>query len=171
MRHRMKKIKLTEKQLGMISEFVENESNETVEQITESSSDNQYRRDDIQVSLYYSGVKYKGFEISHIECADTTLLFSIDQEHRDWGIKNIYIYGILGEEKLELEVDYFPNDNDDLEQSVETITVDLNWDNLEVNNSEGSGVVTVGDDIEITLENDSEGNIIVKSMEIEALTM
>jgi hypothetical protein len=167
----MKKIKLTEKQLGMVSEFVENESNETVEQISESSSDNQYKRDDIQVSLYYSGVKYKGFEINHIECADTTLLFSIDQEHRSWGIKNIYIYGIRGEEKLELEIDYFPNDNDDLEQSVETITVDLNWDNLEVNNSEGSGVVTVGDDIEITLENDSEGNIIVKSMEIEALTM
>ena len=167
----MKKVKLTEKQMSMINEFVQNESEETPSTISESANDDRYKRTDINVSLYYSGVKYKGFEINHIECADTTLLFSIDQEHRSWGIKNIYIYGIRGEEKLELEIDYFPNDNDDLEQSVETITVDLNWDNLEVNNSEGSGVVTVGDDIEITLENDSEGNIIVKSMEIEVLTM
>lgn len=167
----MKKIKLSEKQLGMISEFVQNELDVTPETITESPNDDRYRRDGIEVSLYYTGVKYKGFEINHIDCTDMNLVFSIDQEHRSWGIKNIYIYGIEGEEKLELEIDYFANDNDDLEQSVETITVDLNWDNLKVNNSEGSGVVTVGDDIEITLENDSEGNIIVKSMEIEVLTV
>ena len=167
----MKKIKLTEKQLSMVSEFVEGDSNEIVEPITESSNDDRYRRTDINVILYYNDVKYKGFEINHIECADMTLLFSIDQDHRSWGIKDIYIYGIQGEENLELEIDYFPNDDDDLEQSVETIMVDLNWDNLEVNKREGEGVVTVGDDIEITLGNDSEGNIIVKSMEIETFTI
>jgi hypothetical protein len=167
----MKKIKLTEKQLSMISEFVESDSNETVEPITESSNDDRYRRSDINVILYYNNVKYKGFEINHIECADMTLVFSIDQEHRSWGIKDIYIYGIQGEEELELEIDFFPNDNDDLEQSVETITVSLNWDNLKVNKRESEGVVTVGDDIEITLENDSEGNIIVKNMEIDTFTI
>jgi hypothetical protein len=157
--------------MTMINEFVGNESEETSSPITESTNDDRYKRTDINVSLYYSGIKYKGFEINHIDCADMTLVFSIDQEHRSWGIKDIYIYGIQGEEKLELEIDYFPNDNDDLEQSVETITVDLNWDSLEVNKREGEGVVTIGDDIEITLENDSEGNIVVKNMEIEALTI
>lgn len=168
----MKKIKLSEKQMSMISEFVQNESSETPETITESPNDDRYRRDDIEVSLYYSGVKYKGFEVNYINCANMSLVFSIEQEHRSWGIKDIYIYGIEGNNELELEIDFFPNnDDDDLDQSTDTITINLNWDDLKVNKREGEGVVTVGDDIEITLENDSEGNIIVKSMEIDTFTI
>ena len=168
----MKKIKLTEKQMTMINEFVQNESDETPETINESVLDDRYRRDGINVSLYYSGVNYKGFELNDITCGDLNMVFSIEVEHKSWGIRDISVYGIEGiDDELELEVDYFSNDDNDYDTKQEIVTVKLNWEDLQVNKREGEGVVTIGDDIEITLENDSEGNIVVKSMEIEALTI
>lgn len=168
----MKKIKLTEKQMSMINEFVQNESDETPEPITEGFGDERYRRDKVNVSLYYSGVKFKGLEIGNIECNDIPMTFLIDQEHRSWGIKGISIYDVRGvDDEIEIQVNYWDGVDDDYDNQDDYVILKLNWDDLIVNVREGEGVVTIDDDIEITLENDSEGNIVVKSMEIDALTL
>jgi len=171
----MKKIVVTEKQLGMIGEFVENESTNSTETITESSSDNQYRRDDIEVRVGYHDVKFNGEEIEYASCGNISMVYYIDQEHRSWGIKSIYLYGISSvNDELELEINTISDGNEegDFKQEEHMITVSVDWDKvLEVEEIHAEGVITIGDVLELTLSNDQEGNIIVTKAEIEAYTL
>lgn len=171
----MKKIKLTEKQLGMIGEFVENESTNSTETIRESSSDNQYRRDDIEVRVGYHDVKFNGEEIEYASCGNISMVYYIDQEHRSWGIKSIYLYGISSvNDELELEINTISDGDEegDFKQEEHTINVSVDWDKvLEIDEHQAEGVITIGDVLELTLSNDQDGNIIVTKAEIEAYTL
>ena len=144
------KLRITENQLNTIKKNL----NEGV--------DNQYSRE-VKITYNYHGVTLKGHEINDIMDSSATLKFNIEMEGRSWGIKDIQLNGIVGPSEVELEIDYYINDEQTQEVS---IPLQLDWAAAQIDKQSGHGVVTVGDEVEITLVNDQNGGIMVKSIEI-----
>ena len=149
----MNKIRITEsqaKRLGLIKEGV---------------SDTYDRN--VKVSFYSHGLTLKGKEIAYINNSSTSLKFLIEIEGRSWGIKDINLSNITGPEQIEMEVEYYEGE----EVREITIPLHIDWSNIKIDKMTGHGVVTVGDELEITLANDHDGNLIVGSMEITAYSL
>ena len=146
----MKKILITENQLNMIKK-----------QLNEGSSD-RYSRE-VEVNIYVGNSTYKGKEINDISRYDMTISYGIDIEAREWGIKDIMLYGIKGDDTLEIEVEYYVDENN---TDTETVTIPIDWDTLETESNTGEGVVTIGDTLDIDLTNDGNGNLIIRKMSL-----
>ncbi len=156
------KVILTESQ---VRKLVKGASN--LKQLNEGVSDTYSK--EIKVDMYApSGVLYKGNEINDISNPTIKLNYNIEIEAREWGIKDISLYGISGDNELEIEIDYYiDEDNTD----TETVTLQLNWDNLKTESVSGEGIVTIGDNIEITLSNDENGDLVVSEMLLPVYTL
>jgi hypothetical protein len=142
------KIKITEEQYKRLKS-----------KINESSFSEKYRND-VKVSTSYPNkVLYKGFEIDSILTPNISVVFDIDMYYKQWGINGIDVTGINGESEIEVEVNFYDNgiEND---YSTETITLKLNWENVEKETQDGTGIITV-DEIELRLANDANGGLIV----------
>lgn len=153
----MKKLIITEsqaKRLGLIKEDL----------IKEGVSDSYSRQ--VKMTYYYHGVKLKGHEIDDIMNSTITVRFNIEIDAREWGIKDISLYGIAGPEAVDLEVTYWASPE---EQKEAVVQVKLNWEAARTEGNGTSGLVTVGDEIEVTLDNDAEGNLIVKDILVPVL--
>jgi hypothetical protein len=151
----MKKIVITESQYKKIGKLISEQE------------DNRYGREvDVNIEAY--GVTYKGQEINDITSANVRLSYLIEQEHRSWGIKGISLYDIKGPEILEIEVDYFTDEDNTAD---ETIQLQLDWSNVETEDEEGQGVVTVGNEITISLINDANGNIVIESVHVPVYSL
>ena len=148
------KLRITESQLNTIKKSL----NEGV--------DNRYERV-VNLSYNYHGVTLKGHEINDIMDNSARLNYDIEIEARSWGIKDISLGGITGPTEIELEIDYYINE-DETQQI--TIPVQLDWANAIRENATGHGVITVGDEVEIDLINSEDGGIIVKSITIPVYT-
>ena len=144
------KLKITEGQLERIKS-----------QITEQGG-NRYNR---EVNVTFNGYRanYKGHEINDILSTRVRLSYDIEIEGRSWGIKDINLGGITGPSELAVEVEYFV-DNDNT--NTVTLPMKINW-GLAVREVETEkGVFTVGDDVEIELVNDAEGNLMIKEIKV-----
>ena len=117
---------------------------------------------------FFSSI-FNGNEIDWVEATSIKLSYLIDIEAREWGIKGISLYAIEGPSEVELEVSYYPNGSDDPEQI--TVTMPLNWEDVNKEEESGSGVITVGDEIEITLANNEKGELIVSGITIPVYTL
>ena len=151
----MKKIILTENQLDMIRK-----------RLNEGVSDNYSR--EIEVNIYAGNSLYKGNEINDISRYNMTLSYNIDIEARQWGIKDISLYGISGPGELELEIDYYVDDSN---TDSDVITIPLDWDKLETESNSGEGVITIGDTLDIDLTNDENGNLVIRKMTLPIYTL
>jgi hypothetical protein len=160
----MGKIILTEKQIKEITKAI------AQEEIQMSEENEAYKRYSMRcnVQLDYHNKTYKGAEINDIYASEIELTYDIDIEARSWGIKNISLYDIQGPSEIELEVDYYPNGDD---SETETITIPLNWENIQTDEEEGEGVVTVGKDVTLTLENDENGNLVCNQINVTVYTL
>ena len=138
------KLRITETQLNTIKKSL----NEGV--------DNQYSRE-VRVSYDYRGVTVNGVQIEDILDSTVTLRFNIELEGRSWGIKDISLNSITGPSEVYGEREDLMDAN---------ATIQLDWDRAAIDKQSGHGVITVGDEIEITLVNDQNGGIVVKSIEI-----
>jgi len=121
------------------------------------STDNNYRME-CEVDLNYFGTKFKGFEIDNISTSNLTVTFSIDMEGRSYGIKDISVYNVQGPSEIELEVTYYPESGDDSVD--ETITIPINWENVEMEKDDELGYIGVGKTIQIDLTNDENGELV-----------
>lgn len=146
----MKKIVITENQLNMIKK-----------QLNEGLSD-RYSRE-VEVNIYVGNSTYKGKEIDDVSRYDMTISYGIDIEAREWGIKDIMLYGIKGDDTLEIEVEYYVDENN---TDTEIVTIPIDWDTLETESNAGEGVVTIGDTLDIDLTNDGNGNLIIRKMSL-----
>jgi len=151
----MKKIVLTENQLKMVKKHV-----------TESAVGNERYGREVSVSVGTYGAKINGEDIDWAVCSDMKVTYLIEMEHRSWGIKGISLYSIQGPSEIELTITPQVEDADDID-----ITVPLNWDNVEEETQEGEGVITIGNEIEVSLGNDKNGNIIVTSIHVPVYTL
>ena len=158
----MKKIVITEEQMGMVNNYVsKEESKSTI--INETIMNKRYEQKCNIDFNYGSDVKYKGREIEDIGYKlEYTLSFIIDQEHRSWGIKNISVYDVQGPEELETEVEFYNEGSDDLVD--EYITIKVDWDQVKYESQGAAGMVGIDQDVQISLGNDSEGNIIANEI-------
>jgi len=151
----MKKIVLTENQLKMVKKHV-----------TESAVGNERYGREVSVSVGTYGAKINGEDIDWAVCSDMKVTYLIEMEHRSWGIKGISLYSIQGPSEIELTITPQVEDADDID-----ITVQLNWENVEEETQEGEGVITIGNEIEVSLGNDENGNIIVTSIHVPVYTL
>lgn len=151
----MKKIVLTENQLKMVKK-----------QVTEGAIGNERYGRDVSVSVGTYGAKINGEDIDWAVCSDMKVTYLIEMEHRSWGIKGISLYSIQGPSEIELTITPQVEDADDIE-----ITVPLNWENIEEETQEGEGVITIGNEIELSLGNDESGNVIVTSIHVPVYTL
>jgi hypothetical protein len=151
----MKKIVLTENQVQMVKKHV-----------TESAVGNERYGREVSVSVGTYGAKINGNDIDWAVCSDMKVTYLIEMEHRSWGIKGISLYSIQGPSEIELTITPQVEDADDID-----ITVQLNWENVEEETQEGEGVITIGNEIELSLGNDENGNIIVDSIHIPVYTL
>lgn len=150
------KLKLTESQFDRLKA-----------NLSESGNDNSYSREVKAAINYYGGVLYKGMEINDIVSAKIRLSYTIDIEARSWGIKYITLGNISGPSEIEAEIEYYiDNDN----TSSDMITLQLDWSKLttDVNRN---GLISVGDEVEINLKNDENGNLFVNDMSIEVYSL
>lgn len=166
----MKKIALTTEQMEMISNYVKNE--EVTENLSEASINDEYYRQECKVYFYYNGLTFQGKEVGHINENKITLSFLIDIEHKSWGIKGISLYSITGPDELEIEMELFEEEGDDWRELTKSTTIKLNWDDAEIETNTGSNMIGIDHDgLEIELENDSEGNVVVSKISVEAFTI
>lgn len=116
------------------------------------------------------------YEINDINSTTTRVSFDIDVEYKSWGIKGIMLYNIQGPETIEAEIEYYGEDygkndyDDDLRTA--TIPVKLDWENaLRVENESGTGLVTIDNEIEITLAGSSESGFYAREIQILTYTL
>lgn len=143
----MAKIILTEDQLKRLAK-----------NLKEDMSDGNNYRMECEVDLNYFGIKFKGFEIDDINTSNLTVTFSIDMESRSYGIKDISVYNVQGPSEIELEVLYFPESGED--SIDETITIPINWENVEMEKDDEMGYIGVGKTIQIDLINNENGELV-----------
>ncbi len=134
--------------------------------INESAVGNERYGREVSVSVGTYGAKINGEDIDWAVCSDMKVTYLIEMEHRSWGIKGISLYSIQGPSEIELTITPQVEDADDID-----ITVPLNWDNVEEETQEGEGVITIGNEIEVSLGNDENGNIIVTSIHVPVYTL
>ena len=135
--------------------------------LQEGVSDNYSNEVKLNVNAYRATIN--GNEIDWVEATSIKLSYLIDIEAREWGIKGISLYAIEGPSEVELEVSYYQNGSDDPEQI--TVTMPLNWEDVNKEEESGSGVITVGYEIEITLANNEKGELIVSGITIPVYTL
>jgi hypothetical protein len=143
------KIRLTESQLERLKA-----------NLNEAPVDNQYSRE-VEAKFYYGN--YKGYEINDIASMKIRVSFSIDVEMKSWGIRDINIYGITGPSEVEVEVNYYV-DNDNTDDAY--VTIPLDWSKLITEKESSNGIVSVSDEIEIYLMENEDGNLAVERMEM-----
>lgn len=143
------KIRLTESQLERLKA-----------NLNEAPVDENYTRE--VAAKFYHGT-YKGHEINDIADIKIRVSFKIDVEMKSWGIRDINLYGITGPSEVEVEVNYYV-DNDNTDDAY--VTIPLDWSKLITEKDSGSGIISVGDEIEIYLMSDEAGNLVVERMEM-----
>jgi hypothetical protein len=152
----MKKIILTEDQMDLLRKN------------TQREDERRYRRD-VKIDVESYRVMYKGMEINDITAGyEPTLTYLIEQEHRSWGIKDISLYDIKGPEAIEIEVEYFIDDDN---TETETLTLPVDWSNIETDTQTGNGVVTIGDTLVVSLKNNESGEIVIDSLHLEVYNL
>jgi len=144
------KLRITEGQLERIKS-----------QITEQGG-NRYNRE-VNVTFNAYNATYKGKEINDILPMKVRLSYNIDIEGRSWGIKGISLYGITGPSEIEAEIEYFIDDDN---TDTVTIPMKLNWELAVTEIEKGMGGFSVGDEVEIELVNDAEGNLVIKEIKV-----
>jgi hypothetical protein len=151
------RIKLTESQIERIKNISEGQ-------------ENKYNREIILNFNKGNNFDFKGMEVDWLEKTKIRLSFDIDIEARSWGIKGIMLYNITGPEEVEMEVVYYPNESDDSESGY--FPVKLDWEKaLVVSNEDSSGLITVGDEIEVYVEGSVESGFFASKIEVVAYTL
>lgn len=125
--------------------------------LNEDSTDSKYRME-CEVDLNYFGAKYKGLEIDDITTSKMTLTFDIDMEGRSWGIKDISVYNVQGPSEIEVEVVYYPEEGEDSVD--ETITIPINWENVDMQKDDELSYIGIGGNIQIDLTNNENGELV-----------
>jgi hypothetical protein len=123
-----------------------------------------YEAEDCEISVYHrnNNVKYNGREIDDITAPQINFKFNIDMDAKGYGITEIYPYNPNGPSEIELEVYYYSEENEDPIE--DTITIPLDWENVDEEKSDDISWIGYENRIEITLKNDENGNIVVDNM-------
>lgn len=146
--------------------LTESQYNRLQSKLNESISGKEYS---YKVKLDINFNEYQGKEIVNISEVYVTLNYDIHIEMKQWGIGGIYFGDIVGPSEIEIEIEY-AIDEDYNTKTIE-VAVPFDWSKLETEKITGSGSVSIGDEVEVYLAANEEGNIFVKSMEMPIYTI
>lgn len=149
----MKKIILTESQIKTLTDKLINESSYL--------STNDEFNIECEVNLNYYNATYKQGEINDIITSNIQLTHNIDMDVRSYGITDIFVTNLKGPSEIELEIYYYGENDEDLE---DVITVPLNWENVEMQKDEDLGYIGISNNIQIDIENDENGDLFVANI-------
>jgi len=159
----MKKIVLTTEQTNKLMGHIINEQNRSLYDMMYEDK----RKIEVTCDFDYHGLRYKGGEINDILKSNFVVTYVVEPEWRSYGISSIYVYNISGPEEIEVEIEYYTDETSD-DHVEEYITLKLDWENMiNIEESDTLGYIGVSPDITITLENDNEGGLIVKSINVD----
>lgn len=147
-----KKIKITESQLREIKKTI----------LKEQDNTGDVYRQTCKIDFNIHNLTYKGFEVDDVGSKQYPFTFQLTQDHRSYGIKGINIFNLESHETLELEITYYEND----EQKEAFLDIPINWGDYSIQPTDTISWIGIDDQIDITLSNDKEGNIIIKDVEI-----
>lgn len=146
------KLKLTESQFDRLKA-----------NLSEGGNDDRYYNE-VEVKIRpYGGVLYKGMEINDISETKMKLNYTIDIEYFTGGIDGISLNNITGPSEIEAEIEYFVDKDN---TSTDIITLQIDWSKLTTEHN-NNGVISVGDELEINVRNDENGNLFVNDLNIE----
>lgn len=165
----MKKIMVTNEQLEKINKFV-SEENDSVA-LNESLNNDRYEQECVVDFNYGSNLTFEGNEVADIESTNMRVTFLIEVEHKSWGIKGIYLYDIQGYDEIDVYLDVYEEGDDDFTPTSKRTKLKLEWDGVDVEDNSGQGMIGIDRNVEIDLENDSEGNIIVSRITVATFTI
>jgi hypothetical protein len=150
-----KKIILTESQVKRLK-------NRLVENV-----DSKYSKD-VKVVFSYYNITLKGREINDIPPINIRLSYDIYVEYKSWGINGISLFNVKGPEEVEIEVNYFiDNDNtDDV-----TVPIKFKWDTYTPEIEKDMGIISIGDEVEVILANGVSGGLVVKEVIIPTYSL
>lgn len=146
--------------------LTESQYNRLQSKLNESISGKEYS---YKVKLDINFDEYQGKEIVNISEVYVTLNYDIHIEMKQWGIGGIYFGDIVGPSEIEIEIEYVI-DEDYNTKTIEVV-VPFDWSKLETEKITGSGSVSIGDEVEVYLDTNEEGNIFVKRMEMPIYTI
>lgn len=146
--------------------LTESQYNRLQSKLNESISGKEYS---YKVKLDINFDEYQGKEIVNISEVYVTLNYDIHIEMKQWGIGGIYFGDIVGPSEIEIEIEYVI-DEDYNTKTIE-VAVPFDWSKLETEKITGSGSVSIGDEVEVYLDTNEEGNIFVKRMEMPIYTI
>lgn len=134
---------------------------ETTKKIFSENQTNMDYKLDCEVNVDYFGVKtYKGGEIEEITAPNINMTYQIDMEGRSYGIKSIMPYAPKGPSEITLTITYQdPNSEDSWDSLEDEITIPLNWDDVQEEESNQISYIGYENLVTIVLKNDDQGNI------------
>ncbi len=141
----MKKIILTESQLDMVKNSIKSE-------------DEVRFRNEVIINIGGSGGNYNGLIVDDVRSYSKkmTLSYLIDIDYRSWGIENIYLHDIKGPSEIDVILECYQEDSDEMIEK--EVTIPLDWEKLYTETYDNQRLVTTNDNINITLyfrENDN----------------
>jgi hypothetical protein len=151
------KMIITETQLTKINDLI------SENKVITEDSNNRYERN-VKVNIgiapgYYQKFKYDNMIVGDVSLYndEMRLTYLIEQEHRSWGVKGISLYDIQGYSEIEVELHLYPEGSDD--EIIKEVKIPLDWENsLETESIDGEGVITIGNELEIDVYIDENGN-------------
>jgi len=115
-------------------------------------------KEECKVDIYDYGLKFRGYEINTIVTPNITVTFQIDMHVKSYGIVDISVVNVNGPSEIELEIHYYSEDDSDME---ETITIPINWENVDMQQDDTLGWIGVNNNIQIDLVNNENGELVV----------
>lgn len=156
------KVKLTEGQVERIKSVI----NEDVD------DSNKYNREvNVRFVINHKKVKYEGHEVDDVfSDQKMRLYYTIDIDVRSWGVKSISLHNITGPTEHNVDITYYVNENE-TKTITENLKLDWSEEKVNIEKTEGGGIVTLGNDVEIYLGNSEDGKLVVVRMDIEVFTI
>ena len=109
---------------------------------------------------FFGGSKYKNFELSDVNNNyKIRLYYNIDINYRSWGIDGINVTNIVGPKEIDIEVIYYVPEIDD--NKSEYLKAFIDWSNVNIDIDRGNGMISIDDNVELTLAKGEDGNIII----------
>jgi hypothetical protein len=175
----MKKFILTERQAkGLVDDIIK-EQIPAMRATEYSLNDGRYRkrlrcRFSNIYDLSYKGYKVTGFaeNIYNVDYTYVDVSYLIDIVHETYGIKDIIINDIKGPTAIKIDVEYLKDNNitptkaEDEDIIREKITLQLNWNKVKAIKEFDMEYFGLADDLEITIVNDNQGGVTIKTMEV-----
>jgi len=131
-------------------------------------ADDRYERE-VKIYFIINGEIFPDKEVSELIADKLKVSYSIELEHRSWGINGANVYGFRGPEVIEIQVEYYIDEEGDVDTM--TVPLVLHWDKVDVRYNKGEGIIGIGDDIEIYVYTGEDGKLHSRIIKIDVNTI